>query len=166
MIKSKGYFEVLKLAKNLQNTNCHFHFAGGWQSKEDENDFFEFIKKYKLEVKVTFHGFINGKQKKALFEKSQLFIFPTRYENEAFPLSILEALSYGVPVLSTDEGSISYILDKKSGIVIKDLNELEKAFEIAVDTLVNRESANHCRERYLNYFSLEQFEYNLVELFR
>jgi glycosyltransferase involved in cell wall biosynthesis len=166
MIKSKGYFEVLKLAKLYSDENYMFHFAGGWQNKEDEIEFFEFIKKNNLDKKVIFHGFVNGNQKKELFEKASIFVFPTRYKNEAFPLSILEAFSYGVPTLSTDEGSIPYIIDNKSGRVVSTLEALPSAFETIINDFVNKESAVYCRQRYLGNFSLEQFEENLVEIFK
>lgn len=166
MIKSKGYFEVLKLAKATKEKNYQFHFAGGWQRKEDEDEFFNFIEVNNLENMVTFHGFVNGEQKKELFENSSIFIFPTRYENEAFPLSILEAFSYGLPVISTDEASIPFIIDDKSGICIDNLNDLPKALDSMIEKLINRESARYCRKRYLENFSLEQFEENLIRSFK
>ena len=164
MIKEKGYFEVLKLAKEIKNENVYFHFAGGWQNDQDEKDFFDFIKKNKLEKKVTFHGFVNGNQKRELFENAHLFIFPTRYPKEAFPLSLLESLAYGVPVISTDEGSIPYIIDTKSGILIHDKEELPNALKEAVKSLTGIENAIYCRERYLQYFSLVRFEQNLLSI--
>ena len=166
MIKEKGYFEVLKLAAKYADKNYHFHFAGGWQKDEDEKDFFEYIKNNNLEKTVTFHGFVNGDQKKELFEKSNIFIFPTRYKNEAFPLSVLEAFSYGLPCLSTDEGSIPFIIDKSSGIVVNDLDKLDLAFEEILEKDINIETSRYCRNRYLDNFSLEQFEKNLLEILR
>lgn len=164
MIKSKGYFEVLKLA-NIHK-NYHFNFAGGWQNPNDEKEFFKFIEENKLEDTVTFHGFINGEEKKELFEQSQVFIFPTRYKNEAFPLSILEAFSYGIPVLSTNEGSIPYIIDGKSGIIVKDLNTLNNAFEKIIESHINIESSKYIRERFIKQFNLKQFEENLIRILK
>jgi glycosyltransferase involved in cell wall biosynthesis len=166
MIKSKGYFEVMKLANTYKDKNYHFHFAGGWQNREDEKDFFTFIKNNRLEKIIHFHGFVNGVEKKRLFEEANIFIFPTKYENEAFPLSLLEALSYGLPIISTDEGSIPCIIDDKSGIVIRDLKNLEKALNDAINRLVNIETAKYCRKRYLDKFSLKQFEKNLIRIFK
>ena len=103
-------------------------------------------------------------QKKELFTKAHLFIFPTRYKNEAFPLSVLESFSYGVPVIATDEGSIPYILDEKSGIVLHDVGELPQALEEAKVHLLNAQTAQYCRQRYLEHFSLAQFEENLVRI--
>jgi len=115
---------------------------------------------------VTFHGFVNGQQKRELFMKASLFIFPTRYKNEAFPLSILEAFSYGVPVVTTDEGSIPFIVDEKSGVIVSNLDDLPLALDEAIEKIVNQETSYYCRKRYLDNFSLKQFEENLVEILR
>jgi len=160
MIKSKGYFDVLQLAK--VNKNIHFHFAGAWQNKDDEAEFFNYILKYDLEKNVTFHGFINGEEKNRLFRISHIFIFPTRYRNEAFPLAILEAMSYGLTTISTDEGSIPFIIDVKSGYIIKEKIELQKALSEALINLFDKEKVLYIRNRYENNFNTENFETNLL----
>jgi glycosyltransferase involved in cell wall biosynthesis len=50
---------------------------------------------------VNLPGFTGPDEKKALLAAADLFVFPTRYENEGLPLTILEALAFGLPVLST-----------------------------------------------------------------
>lgn len=164
MIKSKGYFEVLKLAQLTQNRPIHYHFAGGWQNSSDEKEFYETIESSHLSSTVTFHGFVNGEQKRALFENAHLFIFPTRYQNEAFPLSLLEAMSYALPSIATDEGSIPYILDQNSGIVLHDTKDLLTPLERAIETLINPSTAYYCRQRYCEHFTQQQFEDNLINI--
>ncbi len=164
MIKSKGYFSVLELANKTKDQPINYHFAGSWQHSKDEKEFFNYIEKNKLTRKVTFHGFVNGIEKQKLFEKVHFFIFPTRYQNEAFPLSVLESLSYGVPVIASDEGSIPFILDEKSGVVLHNISGLSGALEQAKQKLLNKETAMYCRQRYLDNFSLEHFEDNLIDI--
>lgn len=164
MIKSKGYFEVLKLAKDLKNEKYTFHFAGGWQRKKDEMEFFNYIDEHNLKDTVVFHGFVNGMEKDRLFKKTNIFIFPTRYKNEAFPLSILESLAYGVPIIATDEGSIPYIVDDKTGCIMHDKDDLCTLFEATNNEFINKDVALYCRQRYLDNFSLKQFEINLVNI--
>lgn len=166
MIKEKGYFNLLELANETKAQPIHYHFAGGWNSTEDEKEFFSYIETHQLTCSVTFYGFVSGEEKRRLFEKAHVFAFPTRYKNEAFPLSILEALSYGVPVLATDEASIPYIIDQKSGVVIDRVSKLKVALEQVEKNLVNMGSAIYCRQRYLDHFSLDQFEVNLVRIFK
>lgn len=166
MIKSKGYFGVLELANLTRNEPVHYHFAGAWQNKEDEKEFFDYIETNGLLEKVTFYGFVNGIEKQSLFKRANFLIFPTRYKAETFGLVITEALSYGVPVIATDEGSIPFILDERSGIVLDEVSSLSEAFEKAKATLLTKETAMYCRQRYLENFSMNQFEDNLLKIFK
>jgi len=163
MMKDKGYWEALELANINKDKNIHFHFAGSWKDEKNEAEFFRYIKDNNLK-NITYHGFVSGEQKKELFENANILLYPSK--NDAFPLTLLESLSYGVPVLATNEGSISYILDKKSGIVIDNIKELQSSFDKIIETMVNIKTAGYCRKRYLDNFSLEQFEENLVKVFK
>ena len=162
MMKEKGYWEVLELAKETKENNIRYHFAGSWKDKENETEFLTFVKEHALEEKVVYHGFVSGEQKSALFKAAHLLLYPSK--NDAFPLTLLESLSYGVPVIATDEGSIPYILDEKSGIILHDVEKLPEALKQAEEKLSNKETARYCRQRYLENFSLEQFEENLVKV--
>lgn len=162
MMKEKGYLEVLELARKTKEQNICYHFAGSWKDEDAATEFFAFVNKYELEAQVVYHGFVSGDEKDSLFKSSHLLLYPSK--NDAFPLTLLESLSYGVPVIATNEGSIPYILDEKSAIVLYDVNELAEALEHAKQKLLNKETAIHCRQRYLDNFSLEQFEENLVNI--
>jgi glycosyltransferase involved in cell wall biosynthesis len=164
MMRDKGCFEAIELVNKHKSVNIHFHFAGGWQNKEDEKKFLNYIKENQLEKFTTLHGFISGDKKKELFKSSHLLLYPSK--NDAFPLTLLEAFSYGLPVLATNEGSIPFIIDHKSGIVINNLNKLDLAFGEILEKDINIETARYCRKRYLENFSLEQFERNLLEVLR
>ncbi|TLD68692.1 colanic acid biosynthesis glycosyltransferase WcaL [Phragmitibacter flavus] len=63
-----------------------------------------------LQGKVTFAGFLNGLQLNELYQKSHLFIHPSRMtedqNQEGIPNSMLEAMATGLPVLATLHGGI------------------------------------------------------------
>jgi len=164
MMKEKGYWEVLELAKATKGQNIRYHFAGSWKDEVSKVEFFDYVKEHSLEKQIIHHGFVSGKQKALLFEQAHLLLYPSK--NDAFPLTLLESMSYGVPIIATDEGSIPYMLDAKSGIVLHDVTMLPQALEEAKSTLLNKESAIYCRQRYLDNFSLEQFEDNLVKVLK
>lgn len=162
MMKDKGYDKVLELAKLNVKSSFHFHFGGSWKSDADKEFFFSFIKEHDLK-NVTYHGFVAGDDKSELFKKAHLFIYPTK--DDAFPLTILESLSYALPIITTNQGSIPYMLDSQSGIVLDDIENLPKALLDAKDRFLNVKTSKYCRQRYEDNFSLEQFENNLVRIF-
>ena len=166
MIKSKGYFSVLELASQRKDQSVHYHFAGAWENAEDEKEFFDYIEKNELSEIITFHGFVNGTEKINLLKSSHLLVFPTRYKAESFGLVVIEAMSYGVPVIATDEGSIPYILDEKCGIILNDVHKLPEALEQVKLKLITKETAKYCRKRFLKHFTLAKFESNLVDILK
>ncbi|WP_375305445.1 glycosyltransferase family 4 protein [Bradyrhizobium sp. A11] len=62
-------------------------------------------------------GPVDKARKDHFFRYVQVFLFPTTYRYEAQPLVIYEALSYGVPVISTNAGYIREMLGRTGTIV-------------------------------------------------
>lgn len=164
MMKEKGYWDVLELALKTKNQNIHYHFAGSWKDEENKKDFFDFVKEHNLEENITHHGFVSGKEKNDLFEKAHILLYPSK--NDAFPLTLLESLSYGVPVYASNEGSISYILDEKSGEIILKDKDINTNISSILSKFINKDTAIYCRKRYIENFSLEQFEENLLKVLK
>jgi glycosyltransferase involved in cell wall biosynthesis len=166
MIKEKGYWEVLELAKKLKDEgldNVQFDFAGGWQCQKDQDEFLNYIARHGLEKITRYHGVAIGERKKQLFQQAHLFVFPTLYAKETFGIVVIEAFSYGVPVISTSVGALKEIVDATSGVSIDNPAELYDALMGALKTHVNLETARYCRERFLSRYTLEQFERNFIQ---
>jgi glycosyltransferase involved in cell wall biosynthesis len=64
---------------------------------------------------VEYVGPRYGEDKARFYEGIDALLFPTRYVNEAEPLTILEALMHGVPVISFARGCISELLEGGAG---------------------------------------------------
>lgn len=74
-------------------------------------------KQKKLEKYVTFYGWISGKEKERLIKDSQVMVLPSY--NEGLPVSILEAISYGMPVVATDVGDVSAAVhNEQNGFIV------------------------------------------------
>tara|TARA_R110001606_G_scaffold23985_2_gene79994 strand:- start:4450 stop:5571 length:1122 start_codon:yes stop_codon:yes gene_type:complete len=168
MIKTKGYDDVLELANQLKNKNyndINFHFAGSWSSDNDELFFKNFIKDNNLEDCVKFHGFVAKKAKEKLISEANIFIFPTRYDKEVFPLSILEALSYGLPILAYNKGAVSDIVDDKVGIITNKTSFFDD-FLILKNKNINNDVYLASREKYLKNYTLASFEKKLLSILK
>ena len=50
---------------------------------------------------VQYLGFVSGDQKNQLLREADLFCFPTYYENENQPVNLIEAMAFGLPILTT-----------------------------------------------------------------
>jgi len=85
-----------------------------------------------------------------IYSISDCYIFPTRYSGSAIgmPLSILEALSCNIPVVSTKFGVVQEIIDRAVGISFFD--DDEKAIELVRKTISEARN-NDAREMALNY---------------
>lgn len=71
-----------------------------------------------LESEVEFLGWVSGKDKLDVLNKSQVFCLPSY--NEGFPMGVLEAMSTGVAVVSTYAGGIpDAIENRKEGILVE-----------------------------------------------
>lgn len=75
-------------------------------------------------------GSVYGEEKIIFFTKIDVLVFPTRYANEAEPVTIWEAMGAGVPVISLSRGCISGMVANEVGWVIQDPdNFVELAIE-------------------------------------
>lgn len=117
LIKRKGVIDLLNAVKKLTQENISkfkLMIAG---SGEEESALKEFVENENLESKVEFLGWIDGKQKSELLKKSDVLVLPSY--NEGLPVAILEALSYALPVISTNVGSIAEaVKDGQNGYLV------------------------------------------------
>ena len=60
----------------------------------------------RLHPRLTWLGPVTGEAKERFFGRIDVFVFPTRYRTEAYPLVLAEALTRGVAVIAPDRGCI------------------------------------------------------------
>lgn len=104
LIKRKGVIDLLTAVQTIKKegiTNFKVLIAG---SGEEENTLKNYVEENNLGDCVEFLGWINNTQKPGILKKSDVLVLPSY--NEGLPIAILEAMSYGLPILSTNVGSI------------------------------------------------------------
>ena len=98
LIPEKGVFDLLDalaIVRRLQS--CRLLVAGTGPARD------ELVRRtadLQLDDAVEFLGYIGGPQLEEAYRRADLFVLPT-YFAEGFPLSIMEAMSYGLPIVTT-----------------------------------------------------------------
>jgi glycosyltransferase involved in cell wall biosynthesis len=131
------------------------------------DDLQKHVEKRGLGDRVNVLGPLYGDDKKTEFLNSDIFVFPTLFE--AFGLVNLEAMQFGLPVVSSIEGAIpDVILDGKTGLLIRpgDVEDLKvKLTKLLRDPDLRQNMGTAGRRRFLQLFTVEQFERNLKNVF-
>lgn len=109
----KGIHDLLKAFSQSDHENAQLFVAGNG----DIDDLKSRCRELKIENNVSFLGWINNTEKKELLAKTDVVILPSYAEG--LPMSILEAMSVGLPVITTPVGSVEdAITDHVHGLLV------------------------------------------------
>lgn len=183
MIESKGFFDIVEALRIIKEkyliVDFHCNFCGEFLMSDDsvcfnnvesaERYFFQKIQDYNLVGNVSYRGLVKGKEKQEILDKSGIFILPTYYHSEAQPLSILEAMSAGLVVISTNYRAISdMVINGQTGIIVspKSPQELADAIYYIWNNIDNTQELINNASQHLDLnFSMLGFEKNILNLF-
>lgn len=138
LVPTKGPLEVLKAAKIIikKQNNIRFILAGADVSKSFTQKLKSYIVDNGLNAYISLPGRVIGEEKEKLFAESDIFVFPTYFKHEIFGMVNVEAMSWGLPVISSNEGVISEIVhDGITGFIVNPKSPKEIAGKIL--TFVN-----------------------------
>ena len=170
LIPSKGVYVLLDACKILKDWGLNFqcNFVGGESKEMDRRVFEQAVKERGLEGCVLYHGPKYGEEKEQYWIMADVFVQPT-YE-DCFPLTILEAMQHGLPVVSTDEGAVpDMVADGENGFVCrrKDVEGLAMALErLLLDEPLRHRMGAEGYRIYQEKFTLQCFERRFVECLR
>lgn len=174
MMKEKGVSVLLDALVVARENGMKFKadFVGGWHDITPAL-FNEYISEHGLENVVEAHGPKYGEEKTRFFENADVFVFPTTYHKECFPLVLLEAMSYGLACISTDIAAIPDIIDdQKTGFVLHNENPKSGTMHLELAKCLKRLAENPAmsidmgiagRNRYEENYTLQNFESNFVK---
>ena len=104
LIPSKGIADIVEVARLLRREGLDRVkiIVAGKGSMEQW--LLETIRSQELEPYLELRGWVDGEAKENLFRSSDVFFLPSHAEG--MPMTILEAMSYGLPILSTEVAGI------------------------------------------------------------
>lgn len=164
--RRKGTYDLLDALVRVKDKipNVVVKFGGDGELEEVKDR----AKELGLEKNIEILGWVRGGQKKSLFDEAAIYVLPSY--NEGLPMGILEAMSVGLPVISTTIGGIPDAIDSgKDGILIEpgDIDGLVHAIErLLHDADFRQEMGNAAREKVVHKFSTEKVVPQLEKLYR
>lgn len=162
LLVNKGVFVLLDACKILKERRKDFdcHFVGCETDEIDGGRFEEETKQRGIEDCVRYEGKKYGHDKVAEFEWADVFVQPTF--DDCFPLTILEAMSCGLPVIATAQGAIAEMLGESHKEMVcktNDATDLANKIERLIDHPEERTRCGEAvRQRFQTMYTLNIFE--------
>lgn len=139
--------------------------AGNFVTTGERYEFLELLKNPEVADAVEHLGFVTGSQKENLLREAGLFLFPTRYLGENQPVNLIEAMAFGLPIVTTRWRSLPEMLPAAyPGLVSSEQDADEIA--AAILKMLGYESGEKLRENFLRRFTLERHLENLATAIR
>lgn len=167
LMESKGVLVLLDVLEVIRNKGFSFvcDFIGGETSEIDVHRFEREVKKRNLNESVFYHGKKIGKEKQEYFINADVFVHPTM--NDCFPLVLLEAMQYKLPIVSTNVGGIADIIDAEINGYICEKQNVDDFVNRLINLLCNEslrvKMGEAGFEKYKSHYTLNRFEIKIKD---
>lgn len=169
---AKGIKVLLESCLLLRNQGHRFccKIAGNFESIEFEEEARSFISENQLAEWVEFVGPKYDADKWEFLASSDIFCYPTFYENESFGISMLEAMQFKLPVVATRWRGLPWLIDDgKNGMIAEPRNSEDLANQLTRmidDPELRLTMGNEGRKKYLNEFTRKVFLARIEKVFK
>ena len=173
LVRKKGHFYLVEACALLKERGLNFKCLIIGDGEEREN-ISSLVREKGLEEFVSLEGYYPHSKLMALFENKEvdLVVLPSINtedgEREGIPVVLMEAMSFGIPVISTETGGIPELLNNEAGIMVPEKDPFalaEAIYEVLVDEKVRQCIAERGFQRVYQEFNIEKSALKLIELF-
>jgi len=164
----KGFEYLIESAKYLPD-NYVILLGGDGELKEKYE---QIIRENGLSEKVFLVGKIDQKDLGSYYEACDLFCLPSIAKSEAYGIVMIEAMSFGKPVVATKikgSGTDWVNQDGITGLNVnpEDAEQLAKAFQTILENpAMYQKFSENAHHRYLNEFTIETEIEKLIKVYR
>jgi glycosyltransferase involved in cell wall biosynthesis len=162
----KGAFDLISAFAAIpskQKQNVELIIAGDGEGQRAR----EIIENLNLSQHIKILDWVNEDQRDELLETANVFILPSY--NEGLPMALLEAMSWGLPVITTPVGGIPELVTSgKNGLLVNP-GEIEKLLE-SMQSLIENEtlrlSLGNAARATVSPFEISKYCTELGDIFR
>lgn len=147
IIPLKRIHLIIDIIKELHFEEIRWvHFGEGPLKTE----LYNYAKEHIPNVNFEFRGMVSNSLILDYYAQNYVDLFINLSETEGIPVSIMEAQSAGIPVLATDVGGVSEIVDMENGFLIKKHFQIKHVATI-ITNFVNSSFEEQIDKRNLSY---------------
>lgn len=164
--KNKGYADLIKGFSKIAKMHPDWKvvFAGNGEVEQAK----ELADKLGVANQCHFLGWVNGEQKDSAFRRASALCLAS-YQ-EGFPMAVLDAWAYGVPVVSTPAGGlIDIVKEGENGLLFEagNTDQLSKKLEqIISDAALREHIAQESRHMADTTFNMDNLNCKLGEMYK
>lgn len=172
LCEDKGVLELVKTARQLREWGCDMEFVmvGAWESDSFETEFQAAASQAGVSEMFRLLGVQKGESKWQVYADADAFIFPSHHPTETFGLVLIEAMAFGLPVITNRWRGIPHVVGRDKGAILcEPKNSLQYA-EAVRDLLNDPERrtllGQLSKHRYQERFTREKFVGGMEKVFR
>ncbi|MFV5693015.1 glycosyltransferase family 4 protein [Flavobacterium sp. LT1R49] len=162
----KGYRDLINAFANIAKLYPEWKLVLAGNGEINEG--IELSKELQIGNQVVFKGWVSGIEKEQLFREANVFCLPSYAEG--FPMAVLDAWAYGLPVITTPVGGIPDIAIDGSNMLLfnpGDIQSLSEKLKIIISAqLIKDTISNASVEFSLNQFSLDSITSQLNTIYQ
>ncbi|SIR47562.1 MAG: glycosyltransferase family 1 protein [Bosea sp. (in: a-proteobacteria)] len=161
----KGTFDLLRAFAKARQDFPAMHLTIGGNGDIEEAS--RLIDELGLGDSVRMAGWVGPQEKHALLSKAAIYVLPSH--NEGLPMSVLEAMSYGIATVTTRVGGLpEAITDGVDGLLIEpgDIDALRASIvDLCRDEEARKAIGQAARQRIVTHYSAEAALPRLAQLY-
>lgn len=135
----KGVENLIDAFNIVNDSMLQLIILGGYNyGTSKDNEFITNLKRKSLEKNIVFTGYVNYEDINYLYAIADLGIIPS-IVNEACPLTAIEMMASGIPVICTNSGGLPELIDDKCGLTVDRTNLTENLNQAIKRLYANKE---------------------------
>ena len=165
LYKGKGYQDLIHAFAEIAYKYPMWKvvFAGNGEIDEGKN----LSRKLGIEQQIEFAGWVSGTEKESLFRNASIFCLPSYAEG--FPMAVLDAWAYGLPVVTTPVGGIPDVaIDGENMLLFNpgDISQLSNNLErLILDTNLRTKISTASKTFAESIFNINTINHQLSDIY-
>jgi glycosyltransferase involved in cell wall biosynthesis len=162
----KGAFDLISAVAEIDpeyQQNIELIIAGDGEGAKAR----DIIEKLNLVRSIKILDWVDEKQRDELLEKADVFVLPSY--NEGLPMALLEAMSWGLPVITTPVGGIpELVISHENGVLVTpgNIQELATAIQsLIIDRELQQKLGENARKS-VQSFDVKDYMVHLADIYR